>query len=102
VHNNKISLVISCRLYLIVRGGLRFVHDTQQVASPYFGNVVFRIAFFDQADSDVYQLVAGAASDQFAVSVEVRTDAYMVDSDQVDNVGDVADAFSASSLINPL
>ena len=70
---------------------MRFVHHAQQVASPYFSNIIFCISFFQKTHSDVYQLVACPAADQFAVTVEVGTDPDVVDPDQVHDMVDVAD-----------
>ena len=85
--------------HLIVDGRLCLRHDAQQVTPPDFSYFFFRIACLKQAYGDVYQFTGSAAPDEFPVSVEIRTDAHVVDANQLHDVIQMADGIAEGGFL---
>ena len=67
------------------------VHDAEEVCSPDLTELAFVISKFEQTARQVQQVVGSGAADDTTTAVEVRPDAHMVDSCNLDAVVYVVD-----------
>ena len=57
---------------------LYLLHDSEEVAAPYFANLLFTETSFKQTDGDVDEFAVGLATFYSASSIEIGADTYMV------------------------
>ena len=65
---------------------LYLLHNSQEVSTPYFGNVCFCKSMLQQADGDIDEIVISIAPFYSAATVKIRTDADMVDARHFNHV----------------